>query len=94
MEPNQWTHLAVSFQYVQRPNGIAKFYVNGRLAESIATPFVSNRTRPLWIGASNTQDDKPDYYFFGCVVESAIYDYGLTEGQIQRHYQLGISPKN
>jgi hypothetical protein len=63
-------------------NGAVTLYINGVLvASGSATPPQSDNTAK-WIGNSPTVNSP----FFGALAHVAVYDYALTPGQVQTHY--------
>ncbi|MFB2980147.1 LamG-like jellyroll fold domain-containing protein [Microseira sp. BLCC-F43] len=74
---NTWTHLAGTYDGQNM-----LFYVNGQLAASKTTTFVTNSSYPLRIGAGKTETT-PDYYFSGQIDEVAIWRRARSQAEIQ-----------
>jgi hypothetical protein len=82
--PNEWTHLAATYDGVSK-----RLYVNGALVATEAATAVPNPLRPLRIGAGRNELDPGEYFFFGDVDEVAVYGQALPADRVAYHYGLG-----
>ena len=78
---NQWAHLVGTYD-----GATARFYVNGVLVASAATPFAPNAAQRLSIGGGATETVSGNYFFAGRLDEVAVYGNALSLAQVQAHY--------
>ncbi|GAB4567704.1 MAG: hypothetical protein Tsb0020_20460 [Haliangiales bacterium] len=85
VENGSWVHLAGQFDGAK-----VRFYVNGVTVGVQTTGYNRNTGQPLYIGAGNTEQPTPSYYFPGSVAEVRIWNLKLTGEQIakQAHQSL------
>jgi hypothetical protein len=67
-----WTHVVATYD-----GGDMRIFVNTIQVASRPASFVPNGSRPLRIGAGNTEN-LPAYFFTGQIEEIAVYDSSLT----------------
>jgi hypothetical protein len=82
-----WSHIACSYEAA---TGASKIYVNGQLIHSrtdLAACSVANTNSNLNVGRSSTGGE----HFNGTVDELLIYNYVLSDAQIDNIYQ-GVIP--
>jgi len=88
--PGQKYHVVVTYDGTD-----AKIYVNGLLEGTLNRPFgvgagsfEANTSAPAWIGARSAAE--PGFYS-GVIDEVAVYNYALSQAQVQKHTFL-VSP--
>ena len=84
-----WSHIACSFDGA---TGTSKIYVNGQLIDSrtdLAACSVASITSNLNVGRSSTGGE----HFNGTLDEVLIYNYVLSDAEIDNIYQ-GVTPTN
>lgn len=90
-----WHHIVA---VVDEAGGKVKLYIDGNLVGStsvLAGAGIQKETSPLAIGSRLSTSTATDYdnQFFGHIDDVAIYNYALTEAQVQSHYfSAGIAP--
>lgn len=82
---NRWVHVAVA----QGPTGLAKIYIDGKLAGSHTYPAVVSNTDSLFIGGKNFQEG-----FNGYIDEVRISDYEKTAEQINNYRFASVNSAN
>jgi hypothetical protein len=79
---NEWSHVLMTFK-----DGVVKFYVNGELVTTSSTSeeslYVYTGERRATIGAYH---NRTSGFFLGQIDDARIYNYALTEKQIQLLY--------
>ena len=65
-----------------------KLYVNGELVSTQASAFVTNNTKPLWIGTGATETEETEeteleHFFPGQIAEVSIWNKARTEEEIK-----------
>ena len=97
VQANQWSYLTVTVQDGQLAiynNGVALplTYDNSNvpgqnvLDHSVNVNLINNNN-PVTIGKQNSPDPSNNFYFTGSIGNTAIYNRGLTQQEIQQNYQ-------
>ncbi len=94
--PNQWTHVATTFQRSSGPDvngvytGTVRLYINGLLTTSQAGfQYKPNNTRPLHIGAAN-YTSSVSYPFNGLMDEVRVWNVARSAAQIEQNYRTSV----
>ena len=76
---NEWVFITCTY------NG-SNFagYKNGNLISSSSPSFAPNTSRPVRIGAGNTDSPNPDFFFNGIVDELRFYNRALSDAEIKQ----------
>lgn len=84
---HEWAHLVGTYD-----GSTARFYVNGALVATTATPFAPNYSYNLRLGAGATETIAGSFFLPGWLDEVAVYGSALSLARVQAHYAAAFQP--
>lgn len=89
--PGEWTHVALTFRYIEGDRNEVKFYVNGLLKLDSTTNYrvFPNPTIPFFVGRRPMADQQ---YLDGAIDDLWLYNRVLTLAEIGELAGLNVPP--